>query len=166
MNNYLYLKQAVFSFGDKYTFFDANQNQVFKARGSVFRIPKRYQLFSVNNPTAPLITIRRKAFSFMPRYTVLNSDGTVFCTIRQHFKFGGSRFTITTPTNGEFSIRGSFFAHSFEVLNPQGAVVISMRKHIISWGDTYEIYFDASCITPEAAAAVILTIDCAIHSRN
>jgi len=163
---YLYLRQKVFSIGESFTFFDINQIPVFTARGSFFRIPKRYQLFDARNPN-PIMEIRRKFFTFMPRFVVRHQpNGEEFCTISQRFRFGGARFDIHTPRDGYYQVVGSIFAHDFRVENAMGQTIVRIRKHWVAWGDTYEISFDDNLITPQAAAAIILTIDCAIHSNN
>ncbi|MCL2847714.1 MAG: LURP-one-related family protein [Firmicutes bacterium] len=164
---YLYLRQKVFSIGESFTFFDFNQTPIFTARGSFFAIPKRYQLFDARMQGNPIIEIRRKVFSFMPRYTVTHQpNGQLFCTINQRFRIGGARFDIHTPHDGHYQIIGSIFAHEFRVENAHRQTIVSIRKHWLAWGDTYEIMFDERLITAETAAAIILTIDCAIHSKN
>jgi len=163
---YLYLKQKVFSIGEKFTFFDVNQNPVFTARGSFFRIPKRYQLFDAQDPSTPLIDITRKVFSFMPQFFIADpANGHVFCKVRQRFRFGGARFDLETPV-GYHEIAGKIMAHDFKITNANGQVVVGVQKKWIAWGDTYEIFFDPNLISAKVTAALVLTIDCAIHSNN
>jgi len=162
--SYLYLKQKVFSIGESFTFFDVNQTPVYTARGSFLAIPKRYQLFDAQTD-APLMDIHRKLFTFMPRFQVTRPNGEWFCTVRKRFQFFGSKFDIETP-QGLFAVVGSVFAHDFSIHNLEGQPIVTVKKHWLAWGDTYEIFFDESQITSEAAASVVLTIDCALHSNR
>ena len=161
---YLYLQQKVFSIGESFTFFDLNQRPVFTARGSFFAIPKRYELY--NAMGAPLIEITRKFFTFMPKFILRHAGGEVLCQINQRFRLGGARFDIITPNDGVYEIRGSLLAHDFTIHNAQGEVIVKVSKHWLAWGDTYEIMFNENLITAQAAAAMILTIDCALHSNR
>jgi len=163
---YLYLKQKVFSIGEKYTFFDENQTPVFLAKGSFFKIPKRYQLFSAQAPETPIIEITRKVFSMTPQFSVADpTNGQIMCKVNQRFRFGSPRFNVETPV-GMHEIIGKILAHDFRIENPQKQTILTVKRKWISWGDTYEIFFDPNAVSAKVAAALVLTIDCAIHSNN
>ena len=163
--SYLYLQQKVFSIGEKYTFFDANQQVVFKAQGSFFAIPKRYQLF--DKPNNPVINIERKLFSWMPTFNITDPrNGQGMFTVRQRFSFGRPRFDIHTCTGQSYNVTGSFWAYDFQISTATGQQIIIVKKHWLTWGDTYEIWFDTTQVTAEVAAAIVLTIDCTLHSNR
>jgi uncharacterized protein YxjI len=164
---YLYKRQKVFAITENFTYFDAHQNPVYTARGSFFQLPKQYQMFDARQPHAPIIEVTRKFWSFMPKYIVRDlTTGLIAFKIKQRFTIGRSHFDIITPDGHHFRIEGSFWAHDFRVFNPMGREIIQVRKKVLAWSDTYEIMIDETQIPIHLAAAITLTIDCAIHSNN
>jgi len=161
----LFLKQKVFSLTEDFTFFDLNQVPVFRAKGNFFAFPKRYKMFDSRN-NAELMEITRKFFAFVPTFSVTDTQtGQQVLTVRQRFRLGRPKFDISTP-HGNYLIEGNFIAHTFKIFAPNGQQIIEVKKRLISWGDTYEITVDTSQIPLTVAAAIILTIDCALHSSN
>jgi len=162
---YLYLKQKVFSIGESFTFLSDQKEPVFTAKGSFFAMPKRYKLFDAVSNTE-IIEITRKFFSWTPTFTITESKTKQqLFTVKQRFRLGRPRFDISTPA-GNYMIEGELFAHEFDIVDPQGKSIVTVRKKWISWGDTYEIWADTSQIPLHVAASIVLTFDCAIHSNN
>ena len=127
---YLYLKQKVFSIGEKFTFYDERQNTVFTATGSFFSIPKNFTLFE--NQT-PVIRVERTFISLLPKFSVYDlASNQLACTIKQKFSIK-KNFLIITP-EGDYRINGSLFGYEFEIVSPEGKTIISVHKKYISWG--------------------------------
>jgi len=163
---YLYLKQKVFSIGEKYTFYDENQNVIFTSKGSFFKIPKRYQIFSAEAPETPIVDITRAVFAMTPQFQVKDpASGNLLCKVNQRFRLGSPRFNVETPV-GMHEIIGKILAHDFKIEDPNKEVILTVKRKWISWGDTYEIFFNPQKVSAKIAAALVLTIDCAIHSNN
>ena len=159
---YLYLKQKVFSIGEKFTFYDQNMAPVFTAKGSFFAIPKKFTVFYGQNP---VINIKRKIFSLLPTYTVYDMpSGQELCTLKRRVSLKAN-FSIFTP-GGEYKISGSLFGYEFDVFAPDGVKVLAVHKKYISWGDTYELYIDETRIQPKLAAGLVVAIDNAVHSNK
>ena len=160
----LYLKQKVFSITEKFTFYDLNQNEVYKARGSFFALPKYYTL--VDNQGQAFVEVRRTFLSFMPEFTLIDLQrGTEICRIRKRFRLGFPKLDIYAD-NAQYLIDGSFWAHEFTVKNEQGHLLITVSKQWISWGDAYEITVDTRLIEKHVAAGIVLAIDCTYHSNK
>ena len=161
---HLYLKQKVFSLTEKFTFYDLEQNEVIKARGSFFSLPKHYTL--VDEGGQAVLLVERTIFSLMPEFTLFTlPQRTEICRIRKRFRIGSPRLDIFV-SNTKYLIEGSFFAHEFFVRDEQGNLLISVCKKWLAWGDTYEISINTSLIEKHVAAGIVLAIDCTYHSNN
>ncbi|MCL2555504.1 MAG: LURP-one-related family protein [Firmicutes bacterium] len=166
MIQHLFLKQKVFSLTEDFTFFDEFQRPIFRARGNFFAFPKQYKMFDAVNQVNPMILIRRKFFAFMPTFTIIDtSNNQTLFTVRQRFRLGRPIFDIATP-HGNYMIDGNLIGHDFAIMNPNGRQVIQLNKRFLTWGDAYDVAIDTSQIPLHVAAAIILTIDCALHSSN
>ena len=163
---YLYKRQKIFAITENFKYFDEHQNLVFSARGNFWGFPKRYHLFR-GTESEPIIEVTRKMWTIMPRFIIRDlNTGHIVAEIRQRFRIGGSRFDITSFDGSPFRIEGSFWAHNFKIFNQFDQQIIEVKKKVLAWADTYEIMIDETQIPVHIAAAISLTIDCAIHNRN
>ena len=64
----LYIKQKVFSIGEKFTVTDDLQNPRYYVEGSFFKIPKSFTIF--NEQQRPIAEITKKVFSLLPKFFV------------------------------------------------------------------------------------------------
>ena len=159
---YLYLKQKVFALREKFTFFDERQNVVFTSKGSFFALPKK---FIVYENDAAVAEIRRAFISFLPKFSIYDlSANTLECKLKQKFSFM-KNFALSMP-GGDLRIDGSLFGYEFDIKTPEGHSVLSVHKKYISWGDTYQVYFDETRIAPKIAAAIVVAIDNAVHPHK
>ena len=160
----IYLKQKVLSIREKFTFYDRNQKIIYKARGNLIALPKRYQLFDKKN--TPKVEIVRAIFSFMPQFELYDvSTNHKICTIRKKFRIGRPILDMATP-HGNYIIDGNIFAHDFRVYNHQNKQVINVQKQWISWGDAYEITVDTMQMPLHVAASIVIAIDCTYHNQR
>ena len=164
---YIYKQQKVFSIRENFSYFDINQNLVFTARGSFFGFPKRYHLFS-GAGQQPIIEVTRPAFAMMPRFLIKDlTSGRMIGKVKKRFRFfGRPRFDVFSADGGVYRIEGSFWAHNFKIFDPLGRQIIDVQKKVISWGDTYEIMIDDRFVPVPVAMALVLAIDCAVHSNR
>jgi len=157
---YLYLKQKVFTIRDRLTFFDETGSPVYFAKGSLFVIPKRLTL--TNAAGVEFMQVRKKLFRLFRTYGLIDlQTGQEIGTIKRRFSFN-KNFGITV-NNEELTLKGSLFGFHFTVLNPNGEILLTVDKKIISWGDTYQVSIDESKIKPEIAAAICIAFDDAVH---
>lgn len=154
----LYIKQKVFSFRDRFNVKDAEGNDCYQVTGDLFTLGRRLHVCDMEGNE--VIYIQQKVMSFMPRYEVY-VDGTLIATLVQEFSFLRPRFRIEGPG---WHVEGSFWEHQYEVTDGDKPVV-SIRKVLMSWGDSYELDVQDG-VDERAALAVVLAIDCVNAARN
>lgn len=155
----LYIKQKVFSWGDKFRIYDENQNDRYYVEGEVFSFGKKLHLY--NHSGAEEAFIHQKVLSFLPKYYISRNNIDVaqvikeFTILRQEYTVKGLGWTVN----------GNFLAHDYEITS-DGRTIASISKRWFSWGDTYEI--DISDDADEVMAiCVVLIIDAVIaQSEN
>lgn len=160
---YLYLKQKVFTIRESLTFFDKNQQPVYTVKGSLLKIPHRLTI--CNAEGTALIQVKTKIFALLKTYNIID--------FRSHKKIGRikRRFSIgknfSVAINGQASkVKGSLFGFQFEIVNKAGENMLSVKKKLISWGDSYEVFIDEAKINPEIACAVCIAFDNAVHNNK
>lgn len=131
---HFYLKQKVFSFGDKYDVFDEHQNIIYHIKGKVFSLRNKMDMYKNG---ALVYHMERKLFRFMPEFVLLNENQEMLATIKRKFMFVGGKLFIDS-IYGQMEIVGQVFQRDFQLIN-NGQLVMSVHKKWISWGDTYEI---------------------------
>lgn len=146
----LYIKQKVFSIGEKFTVTDELQNPRYYVEGSFFKVPKTFQIFNEQHQQIGQIT--KKVFSFLPKFFV-EVDGRQQLTIEKEFTFFRPRYKIDLEG---ISVAGNWWDMDFQVLQ-QGKVIAEIHKRWISWGDTYEVV-----IYDEALQDLIISLVIAI----
>ena len=158
----LYLKEAVFSFRRKYQVYDGEKNPVYLCTGRAFALRRPVDVQDVQSGEIKYV-IKRKIFSFMQTFMIEAPNGEEVARVRKRLAFGKSRFTVS-GSHGEYVLHGDFFAHNFSI-SKEDKEVVSVRKKVISWGDTYEI-----SIADEEDIAFMVTlvvmIDRALHNKR
>lgn len=127
-----YVKQRVFSLNDQFTVFDHNQEAVYNVDGKFFSLGN--QLAITTTEGQPVLQIKQKLFSFLPRYTISN-DEKELCSVAKKMTFLRAKYEIE-PLN--WSIEGSLFDHHYRVMEGQ-TEIMAVEKQWLSWGDTYHL---------------------------
>lgn len=128
----MYVKQKVFSIGEKFTVTDISGNPRYYVRGSFLAIPKSFIITSVDG--IEVARIEKEVFSLLPRFTV-TMEGLTQATISKRFTFLRDRYDIDVPG---LQIAGDWWDLSFEA-SMDGAKVAYIRQKLLSWGDSYEV---------------------------
>ncbi|KRO04508.1 hypothetical protein IV54_GL001295 [Levilactobacillus paucivorans] len=128
----LYLNQKVLSLRDKFDILDERDNPVYHAVGSVFRIPKHFDILDLNDRVVASVT--KKPFTLMPQFT-LEIGGRSVATIQKRFTFLKPHYDLNAAG---LTVSGDFWDMNFDV-SRQGTVVGQIRKRWFSVGDKYEI---------------------------
>ena len=154
----LYLKQKVFSWGDKFTVYDEAGNDKYYVEGEVFSFGKKLHVYDVSGKE--VVFIHQEVFSFLPKYYI-NVDGRDIAEVKKHFTF----FTQEYSVNGfGWSVHGDFWDHEYEITDGQ-RMVASVYREWFTWGDAYVI--DTSEGVREAdALSVVLVIDAVISEAR
>ena len=154
----LYIKQKVFTWGDKFTVKDINGNDRYYVEGEVFSWGKKLHVYDMNGNEAAFI--QQKVFSFLPRYFVYVGDEQV-AEIVKEFSFLFPRYSIEGLG---WDIEGRFMAHDYEITQ-NGRPIVTISKEWMTWGDSYELDI-ADPADEIVALAVVITIDCVTESNS
>ncbi len=153
----LYIKQKVFSWGDKFTVKDASGSDRYVVEGEVFSWGKKLHVYDMQGNEAAFI--KQEVWSWLPRFYV-------FCGERQVAEIK-KEFTLFFPHYSVeglgWEIEGAFMAHNYEITQ-NGRRIVSIRKEWMTWGDSYEL----DIVNPAdeiLALAVVLTIDCVMAAN-
>jgi len=154
----LYMKQKVFSWGDRFTVWDEAGNARYTVEGEIFTWGKKLHVYDAAGREAAFI--QQEVWSFLPRYYVFCGEKQV-AEIKKEFTLFFPRYTIEGLG---WEIDGSFMAHEYEITH-SGRAIVSISKEWMTWGDSYEL--DIKNPADEIVAlAVVLTIDCVMASNN
>ena len=153
----LYIKQKVFSWGDKFTVRDAMGEERYHVEGEVFSWGKKLHVYDINGREAAFI--KQELWTLMPKFHVYCGDRHM-AEIKKQFTFFFPKYTIDGLG---WEIEGSFMEHNYQITQ-NGVPIVSIRKEWMSWGDSYEL--DISNAQDEIIAlAVVLTIDCVMAAQ-
>lgn len=153
-----YLKQHVFTFGDKFSIYDADENECFYVEGEVFTFGKKLHLYAPNG--RELAFIEQKLFSFLPKYYI-SKDGNDIAEVVKEFTFFRNEYTV----NGlGWTVSGDFMDHDYAITSEDRTIAV-VSKQWFTWGDAYEIDI-ADGIDAAVAIAVVLVIDACLDAQN
>lgn len=154
----LYIKQKVFSWGDKFTVKDGYGNDKYFVEGEVFSWGKKLHVYDISGNEVAFI--KQEVWSLLPRYYVFCNNQQV-AEIKKEFTFFFPRYTVEGLG---WEIEGRFMAHDYEI-SKNGRTIVSIGKEWMTWGDSYEL----DIMNPDdeiVALAVVLTIDCVMESSS
>ena len=154
----LYIKEKVFSWGDKFTVKDEFGNDKYVVEGEVLTWGKKLHVYDMAGREVALI--KQEIWSFLPQYYVF-CGGEQVAQIKKEFTFLFPKYTIDGL---EWEIDGSFLAHEYEITR-SGRRIVTISKEWMTWGDSYEL----DILDPRdeiVALAVVLTIDCVTESQS
>jgi len=154
----LYIKEKVFSWGDKFTVKDELGNDKYIVEGEVFSWGKKLHVYDMRGNEVSFI--KQEVWSFLPRYYVFCGDRQV-AEIKKEFTLFFPRYSIEGLG---WEIEGSFMAHEYEI-SQNGRSIVSISKEWMTWGDSYELDI-AKPADEIVALAVVLTIDCVTESNS
>lgn len=157
----LYLKQQVLTFFETYDVYDCNQMAVYKVNTRLYKYPPGFDIVSWRGDI--IFTVSRKFRLFLQQYEILHNEMTV-ATVQQRFSLFEPSLDITTTTGDVFSVDGDFLGWNFTITK-NGMPYASIKKVLLSWGDSYEIdvYDDRECAF---ATALVVAIDDTFHHNR
>ena len=152
----LYIKEKVFSWGDKFTIKDDAGRDKYVVQGEVFTWGKKLHVYDMLGQEVAFI--KQEIWSFLPRYYVF-CGGRQVAQIRKEFTFLFPKYSIDGLG---WEIDGSFMAHDYEITKA-GRRIVTISKEWMTWGDSYELDI-LSTADELVALAVVLTIDCVMET--
>lgn len=153
----LYIKQKVFTWGDKFTVKDEAGRDRYYVEGEIFTFGKKLHVYDIHGQEVAFI--KQEVWSWMPRYYVF-CGGRQVAEIKKEFTFFFPKYSIEGLG---WEIDGSFMAHDYEITK-SGHPIVTIRKEWMSWGDSYELNI-ANSQDELIALAVVLTIDCVMADQ-
>lgn len=154
----LYIKQKVFSWGDKFRIYDAEGNDCYYVEGEVFTLGKKLHLYDLNG--IERCYIHQKLLSFLPRFFI-GQDGVDTAEVVKKFTFFHPEYQVNGP---DWQVSGNFLAHDY-VIKDGNSAIASISKKWLAWGDTYEIdiavHADALLVL-----SVVLVIDAILQQQS
>ncbi len=157
MNN-LYIKQRIFSWGDKFAIYDADGNERYYVEGEVFSFGKKLHLYDLQGQE--LAYIEQQLFTFLPRYIVYRNN-LQLCEVVKEFTFFHNKYSVEGLG---WEVDGDFMDHDYEITE-NGRPIATVSKEWFTLGDAYEIDFGAN-VDEVDALAVVLVIDACIEASS
>ena len=154
----LYIKEKVFSWGDKFTVKDEYGYDKYVVEGEVFTWGKKLHIYDMTGREVAFI--KQEVWSFLPRYYVF-CGGQQVAEIKKEFTFLFPKYSIEGLG---WEIDGSFLAHEYEITQ-RGRSIVTISKEWMTWGDSYELNI-ANPADEILALAVVITIDCVMESNS
>ena len=154
----LYIKEKVFSWGDKFTVKDAYGEDKYIVEGEVFTFGKKLHVY--DRAGREVAFIKQEIWSFLPRYYVFCGDRQI-AEIKKEFTFLFPRYTIEGLG---WEIDGSFMAHDYQITK-RGRKIVTISKEWMTWGDSYELDI-ADPADELVALAVVIAIDCVTEAAS
>ncbi len=154
----LYIKERVFTWGDKFDVCDRNGTPRYYVEGEVFSWGKKLHVY--DRLDREVAFIKQELFSFLPTFKVYVNQNEV-AQIRKEFSFFRPRYTVDGLG---WDVDGEFWCHNYHITQ-NGRLIVDIEKEWLTWGDTYRLQIadDADEIV---ALAVVLTIDCVVEQQN
>ena len=154
----LYIKERIFTIGDKFSVLDAAGEEKYFVEGEIFTWGKKLHVYDRHGNEVAFI--KQELFTFMPCYSVF-VGGREIAQVRKEFSFFRPRYYVEGLN---WDVDGNYWQHEYTV-SKNGRSIVSIEKEWMTWGDSYEL-----TIAPEAdeivALAVVITIDCVVEQQN
>ena len=154
----LYIKQKVFSWGDKFTVKDEAGCDRYYVEGEIFTFGKKLHVYDMSGREVAFI--KQEVWSWLPRFYVF-CGGRQVAEIKKAFTFLFPKYIIEGLG---WEIDGSFMAHDYQITK-NGYPIVSISKEWMSWGDSDELNI-ANPQDELVALAVVLTIDCVLDAQS
>lgn len=155
----MYMKQKVFSWGDKFNIYDAEGGELYAVWGEVFSLGKKLHVEDMYG--RELAYIQQKLLTFLPKFFILRDEQQVAEVVKK-FTFLRHKYEVKGL---DWTAEGNFLTHEFQIKSNDGHVVADVSKKWFSWGDSYEISVSRG-EDPINVLAVVLVIDACIEMED
>ena len=117
----LYIKEKVFSWGDKFFVKDESGNDRYVVQGEVFSLGKKLHVYDMYGEEVAFI--KQELMTWMPRFTVYSGNREV-AQVKKEFTFLYPRYTIEGLG---WEIDGSFWEHDYQITR-NGDPIVTIQK--------------------------------------
>lgn len=149
----LYIKQKVFKIRDHYSIYNQYGKKEYYVDQDFKLIGNTVRVRDANGKK--VFTIDKKIFNLLPKFTVYFDDGR---KIYLSSKLSLFRRKISIKSKGlSLSLKGSVFDYNFDIYDGFTKIA-SIKKAVISWGDSFQIkVYDESY--QDIAVAIMIAVD-------
>ena len=154
----LYMKQEIFTWGDKFWIYDQQGNGKYYVEGEVFSFGKKLHMYDANNQEVAYI--QQKLLSFLPKYEIYDGENLVAEVVKD-FTFFHQRYEVNGPG---WVVEGDFFDHEYQIMDGNG-VIAAVSKEWFTFGDAYQIQV-ADHVKESFLVAIVLVIDACIDAQR
>ena len=126
-----YINQK-FSFKDRFTIKDENQDDIFVAEGKFFSLGKQITISTMQGEE--LLFIKQKVWTFLSHFYFFVGDQKI-SEMKQEFTFFKKSYNILNPP---WRIKGDLWDHNYEIMDGN-QLIATIQKKFFSWMDAYEI---------------------------
>lgn len=128
----LYMKQKMFSLGEKFSVVDKDDEMLYNVQGSFFKIPKSFSMVDRNEQEIGKVT--KELFKFLPKF-VVEVDGKETLQIEKELTFFKSKYRI----NGEnIVVEGDWWDMNFEIYR-HSKKIATINQKWFAMTSSYEI---------------------------
>ena len=117
----LYIREKVFSWGDKFFVKDEAGRDKYVVQGEVFSWGKKLHVYDMAG--CEVAFIKQEVWSWLPRYYVFRGDRQV-AEIKKEFAFFFPKYSIEGLG---WEINGHFMAHDYEITK-SGRTIVTISK--------------------------------------
>lgn len=153
-----YVKQKVFSLRDSFNVYDENQKPVYRVTGKFISLRNKIEF--MDHEGKLLYCSDKKILSILPQYFIYDPTGQQVVSVKKKFSIK-PKFHVNI-FGEEAKINGSFWQYNFEIETKNG-IVATIRKKIISFGDSYEIDIADNEKNFELLLYLVIVIDQVLH---
>ena len=158
MGRKLYIKQKLFSIGEKFTVYDEQERPQYYVQGSFMQLPKSFKV--LNQREEEIATITKKVFSWLPKFYVdIRNNPQII--IDKELTFFKAKYHISAEG---IEVQGNWWDMDFQVIR-HGRVIADINKRWFTFGDTYEVnILDEKY--EEMIISLVIAIDCVKEDQD
>lgn len=158
----LYIKQRIFSWGDRYDVYDETGEARYEVRSALFSLGHQIHVYDkqADEGHDEVGSIRQKLFTLMPTFEI-EIGGRVIGTVRKKFTLLRQNYEVDYRG---WDVDGNFLGWNYRVVQSDREV-IAITKEIWNWSDTYTLTF-RNPADEIPGLLLVLAIDAANCSHN
>lgn len=156
----VYIKQKIFSIGDKFTVKNEYDEPVISVVGKVFSLGNKLHIYDRNQNE--IFYVEQALFRFLPEYKIYQ-NGMQVAFLKKEFTLFNSKINITSSF-GDFRIEGDIFSYNFNLYQSNELVGVVSKK-ILSFTDSYVLDVIKTA-NIEFLVTLVIVIDQILHDRD
>jgi uncharacterized protein YxjI len=130
-----FLKQKIWTLGDRFVIKDEHGNPQFVVYGKVFSLGDKLKFYNMNGNE--LAYIKQKLFSLKKQYKIYRNQ-RLWARVIKKITLFKDIYIVDIPGPDDYIIRGDFTDHLY-TFSRNGKPVAFITKKWFSWGDSYTI---------------------------